>query len=143
MPLLTLRRMLAEDRLRHSNYAETRSPIIEPGDGFWIQRISQRTKDDCAICTIAMVMDQPYTYERVLRDSVTFPITAAGGKFLAWSETYLLREGFETAYRPFADLYRLPGANRNVRGILGIDPRLSRGLRRAAQVSVDQFREAR
>jgi hypothetical protein len=86
-----------------------------------IQRIPQRTKDDCAICAVAMVMGQPYTYERVLKDSADFPMTTAGGKSLAWWEIYLVREGFEKAYQPFADLYRLPDASGNVRGILGMN----------------------
>jgi hypothetical protein len=86
-----------------------------------IQRISQRTKDDCAICTVAMVMGQPYTYERVSKDSANFPTSTVGGKFLAWWETYLVLEGFEKAYRPFNDLYRLPDTSGNVRGILGMD----------------------
>jgi hypothetical protein len=63
-----------------------------------IQRIPQRTKDDCAICTVAMVMSQPYTYERVLKDSADFSMTTVDGKFLAWWEIYLVREGFEKAF---------------------------------------------
>jgi hypothetical protein len=34
-----------------------------------IRRIPQRTKDDRAICTVAMVMGLPYSYDRVLEDS--------------------------------------------------------------------------
>ena len=68
-----------------------------------------------------MVVGQPYSYEKVLRDSAQFPMTTAGGKFLAWWEIYLDREGFEKAYRPFADLDQLPDFSGNVRGILGID----------------------
>jgi hypothetical protein len=38
-----------------------------------IVRISQRTQDDCAICTVAMAMGSPYSYERVLADNVKYP----------------------------------------------------------------------
>jgi hypothetical protein len=34
-----------------------------------IVRIQQRSKDDCAICAVAMVMGSPYSYERVQSDS--------------------------------------------------------------------------
>ena len=54
-------------------------------------------------------------------------MTTAGGKFLAWWEIYLDREGFEKAYRLFADLDQLPDFIGNVRGILGMDiPHLER-----------------
>jgi hypothetical protein len=43
------------------------------------------------------------------------------GKFFAWWESYLVREGFEKAYHPFADLNRLSGARGKIRGILGMD----------------------
>jgi hypothetical protein len=34
-----------------------------------IIRIPQRTQDDCVICTLAMVMGPPYSYERVVAES--------------------------------------------------------------------------
>ena len=52
-----------------------------------ITRIPQRTKDDCTICVVAMVMGPPYTYERVLEDSSKYPKSTADGKFPAWWET--------------------------------------------------------
>jgi len=33
-----------------------------------ITRIPQRTKNDRALCAVAMVMGHPYSYERVLQD---------------------------------------------------------------------------
>jgi hypothetical protein len=65
-----------------------------------ITRIPQRTKDDCAICTIAMVMGHPYNYERVLEDSGKYPKIASNGRFPAWWETYLRDEGFDACYLP-------------------------------------------
>jgi hypothetical protein len=101
-----------------------------------IDRIAQRTKDDCAICTVAMVMGEPYTYERVLTESAEFPMRTDGGKFLAWWEPYLARERFEKAYRPFLDLYQLPRSNGNVRGILGMEVS---HLRKRHVVAVDEL----
>jgi hypothetical protein len=84
--------------------------------------------DDCVICVVAMVMGYPFTYERVLKDSDIFPKTVESGKFPAWWETYLAQESFETQYRPFIDLYKLPISSGNVRGILGMDiPELGKG----------------
>jgi hypothetical protein len=42
-----------------------------------MEKISQRTEDDCVVCVLAMVMGQPYTYERVLQDSKKYPKTNA------------------------------------------------------------------
>jgi hypothetical protein len=58
-----------------------------------IERIPQRAVDDCAICVAAMVMGSPYNYERVLKDSTTYPKTDAEGKFIGWWETYITYEG--------------------------------------------------
>ena len=44
-----------------------------------ITRIPQRTKDDCTICVVAMVMGPPYTYERVLEDSSKYPKSTPNG----------------------------------------------------------------
>jgi hypothetical protein len=49
-----------------------------------IVRIPQRSENDCAICTVAMVMGPPYSYERVLADSNRYPKVSSDGKFLSW-----------------------------------------------------------
>jgi hypothetical protein len=93
-----------------------------------INRIPQRTKTDCAICVVAMVMGLPYTYERVLEDSYKYSQAATDGKFLAWWETYLHDEGFETCSCHFDGLYALAGYRGGVFGILGMDiPHLRAG----------------
>jgi hypothetical protein len=90
-----------------------------------ITRIPQRTKDDCTICVVAMVMGAPYTYERVLEDSSKYPKSTPGGKFPAWWETYLREEGFDFHYCRFNGLYALPDYGGIVLGMLGMDiPRL-------------------
>ena len=66
-----------------------------------MEKISQRTQDDCAICVIAMVMGPPYTYERVFRDSKKYPRTDNEGHGLAWWKDYLNDEGFRAEHRPF------------------------------------------
>jgi hypothetical protein len=86
-----------------------------------IKRIPQRTKTDCAICVVAMVMAHPYSYERVLNDSDRYTKISADGKFYAWWETYLRDEGFRTIYRSFADLFDLPRFGGRVAGLLQID----------------------
>lgn len=86
-----------------------------------IERISQRSKTDCAICTVAMVMGHLYSYERVLSDSDKYPKISEEGMFCAWWETYLRDEGFLIAYRPFRDLYSLPKFGGRVVGLLGLD----------------------
>jgi hypothetical protein len=73
-----------------------------------LKRIAQRTKTDCAICVIAMVMGQPYSYERVLTDSSRYPAETSDGKFVDWWRSYLAAEGFETEYRRFLDIYAIP-----------------------------------
>jgi hypothetical protein len=40
-----------------------------------MEKISQRTEAGCVVCVLAMVMGQPYTYERVLQDSKKYPKT--------------------------------------------------------------------
>ncbi len=85
-----------------------------------IERISQRTETDCAICTVAMVMGPPYSYERVLRDSAKYPEVLENGKFRAWWEPYLRTEGFQAVYRPFLDLYNLPRFRGRLVGLLGM-----------------------
>jgi len=49
-----------------------------------MEKITQRTHDDCTICLVAMVMGPPYTYERVLQDSKQYPRADAEGHGLAW-----------------------------------------------------------
>jgi hypothetical protein len=86
-----------------------------------IVRIPQRTQDDCAICTVAMVMGPPYSYERVLADSEKYPKVSSEGKFYAWWETYLRDEGFESIYCKFDGLRALGQYGGSVAGILGMD----------------------
>jgi hypothetical protein len=75
-----------------------------------------------------MVIGPPYTYERVLQDSRSYPKFAADGTFPAWWETYLHDEGFETHYCHFNGLYALAKCGGNTRGILGMDiPHLNAG----------------
>lgn len=69
-----------------------------------MEKISQRTGDDCVICVLAMVMGPPYTYERVLQDSKKYRQTDDQGRFVAWFADYLKDEGFEVEHRPISDL---------------------------------------
>jgi hypothetical protein len=93
-----------------------------------ITRLPQRTQDDCAICTVAMVMGQPYSYERVLADSAKYPKFSSDGKFSAWWETYFRHEGFDGAYCRFDGLPALGLYGGDVVGMLGMDiPHLNRG----------------
>jgi hypothetical protein len=46
-----------------------------------IERIPQRGRQDCVICTVAMVMRPPFDYERVLLDSRRYPQITAEGKY--------------------------------------------------------------
>jgi hypothetical protein len=101
-----------------------------------IVRIPQRTKDDCAICAVAMVMGSSYSYERVLFDSNKYSKITVDGKFLAWWELYLRDEGFESIYCRFNGLYALNQCKGDVVGLLGMDiPHLQRGH----IVAVDEF----
>jgi len=68
-----------------------------------MEKISQRTEADCVVCVLAMVMGQPYTYERVLEDSEKYPKTNAAGQTIAWWKDYLSDEGFEVEMRPLSD----------------------------------------
>ena len=107
-----------------------------PHDAEMIVRIPQRGKLDCAICTVAMVMGFPYTYERVLSDSDRYPKVGSDGKFPAWWETYLHDEGFESIYCHFDGLNALNQYRGAVLGILGMDiPHLRSGH----LVAVDEF----
>jgi hypothetical protein len=93
-----------------------------------ITRIQQRTKDDCAICTVAMVMGLPFSYERVLSDRRSYALVGETGLFLPWWETYLRDNGFEISRCRFDGLYALPAYNGSVLGILSMDiPRLRAG----------------
>jgi hypothetical protein len=99
-------------------------------------RIPQRTQDDCTICTVAMVMGAPYSYERVLADSAKYPKIASNGKFLSWWENYLSHEGFEGMYCRFEGLHTLGHYGGAIVGMLGMDiPH----LRRSHLVAVDEF----
>ena len=101
-----------------------------------VKRIPQRTKEDCTICTIAMVMGEPYSYARVLADSGKYPATTKDGKFWDWWRVYLADEGFQTAYRPFLDLYKLPDFGGGVLGILVL---MNDRLRKGHVVAVDEI----
>jgi hypothetical protein len=72
-----------------------------------MEKISQRTHDDCTICAVAMVMGPPYTYERVLQDSKRYPMADSEGHGLAWWKDYLHDEGFETEHGSLSDLRTL------------------------------------
>lgn len=90
-----------------------------------IIRIPQRTQNDCAICTVSMVMGPDYPYERVVRDSAKYDKTGDNGTFVSWWETYLQDEGFEGMYCRFDGLYALNQYGGSVVGMLGMDiPRL-------------------
>jgi hypothetical protein len=101
-----------------------------------ISRIPQRTEDDCFICTVAMIMGPPYSYERVEQDSARYAKVAPDGKFMAWWELYLRDERFEACYCKFDGLYALTQYRGSVVGMLGMDiPRLRRGH----MVAVDEL----
>jgi len=77
-----------------------------------IKRIAQRTKDDCKICVVAMVMAPPYTYERVLEDGREYPKSTPDGKFPAWWETYLRDTGIRLPLPPLQQSLCPPGLRR-------------------------------
>jgi len=68
--------------------------------------LSQRTPDDCAVCSVAMVMGTPYSYERVSLDATRFPKADERGYALAWWKDYLEQEGFEVVHQQFEDARR-------------------------------------
>jgi hypothetical protein len=75
-----------------------------------------------------MVMGPPYGYERVLEDSAKYQQISDARKFIGWWEIYLRDEGFQTAIRPFLDLYSIPRFGGNVTGLLMMDiPDLKQG----------------
>jgi hypothetical protein len=88
-----------------------------------LKRVPQRRSDDCTIAVVATVMGPPYTYEKVLADSLRYPQFASDGRFFAWWETYLRDSGFPSEYRP---LWQLPAvlANGDVAGILMLAPKV-------------------
>ena len=83
-----------------------------------MEKISQRTPDECSICVVAMVMGPPYTYEKVSQDSKKYAWTDGEGHTLPWWKDYLKDEGFEVEHRPlldpqwFSDLASLPENSR-------------------------------
>ncbi len=83
-----------------------------------------------------MVMGEPYSYERVLGDSAKYPAATTDGKFSDWWNRYLVDEGFQTVYRPFADLYKLPAFGGRVLGILVM---MVPHLRKGHVVAVDEI----
>jgi hypothetical protein len=86
-----------------------------------IVRIPQRTKTDCAICTVSMVMGPDYPYERVLGDSTRYKKTTDDGEFLSWWELYFQDEGFEATYCRFDGIYALDQYGGSIVGMLGMD----------------------
>ncbi len=81
-------------------------------------------------------MGDPYTYERVLHDSASFPAVSADGKFPAWWEGYLSNNGFQLTYRRFLDLYDLPRFGGSVVGLLHMT---HHRLRKGHIVAVDEL----
>src|SRR6266478_5876569 len=69
-----------------------------------MEKIPQRTKDDCTICVLAMVMGPPYNYERVLEDGKRYARTDSEGHTVAWWQNYLKDEGYEVEQKPLSDL---------------------------------------
>lgn len=101
-----------------------------------IVRIPQRSQDDCVICAVAMVMGSPYSYERVLADSIKYEKISSEGKFIAWWEPYIHDEGYQGMYCRFDGLHALWQYGGTVLGMLGMDiPHLKRGH----IVAVDEF----
>jgi hypothetical protein len=86
-----------------------------------IKRIPQRTQNDCVICVLAMVMGPPYSYERVLQDSLKYTKKNPDGTFPAWWQTYLRDEGFLIDYFSSTQLSILSGLPGTVVGILGMN----------------------
>lgn len=90
-----------------------------------MEKISQRTKEDCVICVLAMVMGPPYSYERVLQDSKKYRQVDDQGRFVAWWTDYLRDEGFEVEHRPLSDpkiVFRLGVAPTRHSGYAGLSP---------------------
>lgn len=69
-----------------------------------MEKISQRTGDDCLICVLAMVMGPPYTYEIVSEDSKKYRRRGDQMLTMASAKDYLINEGFEVEDRPLSDL---------------------------------------
>jgi hypothetical protein len=91
-----------------------------------LQRVPQRTMDDCVICVVAMVTG--YNYERVLRDSLRYDKTTSDGKFYEWWSDYLQHEGYRVTLRPFMDAYDLWKFDGQIVGLLTMQiPHLKSG----------------
>ncbi len=97
-----------------------------------IERIPQRTMDDCVICVVAMVMG--LSYERVLEDSTRYEQRSSDGKFLEWWVTYIQHQGRTVRFKPFMEAYDLWKSPRQTVGILGMTIPY---LRRRHVVAVD------
>lgn len=89
-----------------------------------LKRVCQRGDDDCAIAVVATVMGPPYTYERVLSDSLRYPHFPRDGRFSAWWETYLRGAGFSNEYHPLCQLRNLV-TTADVAGILMLAPKVA------------------
>ena len=78
--------------------------------------VNQRQRDDCAICTAAMVMSYPY--EQVLEDRhQRYP------RFddkTAWWEWYFQDEGRQIEYLPLQERDAIRANHSNVLGVIGL-----------------------
>jgi hypothetical protein len=91
---------------------------LNPIDAAMIERIPQKTLDDCTTCVVAMVMG--YTYEQVLEDTRPYARRNADGKYLEWWVEYIQHKGLTVAFRPFMEAYDLWKSPGQTVGILGM-----------------------
>lgn len=95
-----------------------------------LERVPQRSRHDCAICAVAMVLG--CAYERVEADRAT--LTQFDDK-TAWWEHYLLDAGCPNVYRPLAEIGALLVADTPMVGLLAME---SRRLQAGHVVALDQ-----
>jgi len=81
-----------------------------------VVRIDQRTMDDCAICTVAMVLGD--TYEQVFADR--WGRYAQVDNKTSWWELYFDEEGRRVKYLPLAERKVVQVNDSNVLGVLGL-----------------------
>jgi hypothetical protein len=75
-----------------------------------IVRIPQRTKDDCLICVLAMIMGPLFPYERIVQDAQNYGYRNrdANGKFTDWWRTYFYDNGIDRVdYAPISAFHVL------------------------------------
>ena len=97
-----------------------------------VKRIPQRTIDDCAICSVAMVLG--FSYERVLRDR-----RQRYSHFddrTAWWEPYLEEENRRCRYLPTKNLDSISSSGGGLVGLLVMH---HPGLRAAHLVAIDEI----